>query len=166
MRGVDRSGNVEAYPASAETSTSIIVDFCSSPDSWETDNTYADANEITLADAGRTHNFCNPVASDWLSDEDWVKFNATAGKLYVIGSSALAENTAAMISLYASDGSTLIAEATASDFGRHTSLPWRATQDGWVYIRIRHIDGRVAGNSVTYIIRIFDQVFFMPLIGY
>ena len=163
MRGVDRAGNAEAYPSSAETSTTIIADFCSAPDSFETDNTSDSATEITLGNEGQVHNFCNPAASDRLNDEDWVKFNASAGKRYTVYTAPLAESAATSLVLYASDATTVLAQVSANTLGAPTTIHWIASQNGWVYIRIRHLDGRVAGNVVTYRVGIVDRIFYLPV---
>ena len=56
-----------------------------------------------------------------------------------------------MISLFAEDGETLLAEATPVRFGSNTVLVFISDRDGPVYIRL---DGRVIGSDVGSIVSV------------
>ena len=169
MHGVDRSGNAEAYPTSAETSTSLPeADFlCSQPDTYDSsgnDNSPANANPIIPGGASQTHNYCNPLGQDYQNDEDWVMFTAQYGKHYLIQSLPNSMATATVISLYAQDGTTLLAETRPNSFGDSTMLVWTSDRDGLVYIQLSHMDGRVIGNEVTYRVIVLEGYqTFLPL---
>jgi hypothetical protein len=158
LRGVDVAGNQEAFTTTAETSTTIPATICSAPDSWETDNTSATAKPISFS-VNQIHNFCNPLTPDKLNDVDWITITVRAGQRYLIQVTPLAENAAATISLYTSDGVTLTlqAEATPTDFGQSTWLEWFPSKSEIAYIRLRHPDGRVAGNTVAYEVRVVEN---------
>jgi murein DD-endopeptidase MepM/ murein hydrolase activator NlpD len=171
MRGLDVAGNQESYPASAETSTTIpsASSLCSAPDlsdSGGNDNSPATSTLVEVGSASKTHNFCNPLTPDRLYDEDWVRFNVETGKNYQIQAIAEAEMTAAILELYAANGSTLIASASSTEFGSAVELTWTADRTGKVYLRIRHTDGRVAGNIVSYELSVTDiQSTYLPLVN-
>ena len=59
-----------------------------------------------------------------------------------------------MISLFAEDGETLLAEATPVRFGSNTVLVFISDRDGLVYIRLQHLDGRVIGSDVGSIVSV------------
>jgi hypothetical protein len=154
MHGIDHSGNSEDYPSSAETST-IVPDagvLCSTPDSYDTsgnDNSPANASIVYANGASQSHNYCNPLTPDFRNDEDWIKFDVTSGQHYLILSEANSPQAATIISLYAQDGTTLIAELVPHHFGDNSALLWTSDRDGQVFARSRHLDGRVIGDDVV-----------------
>ena len=151
MSGVDLAGNAEAYPAIAETSTSIPANVCAGPDVWESDNTALTASEINI-DQAQAHNFCNPDTSDGLFDVDWITFVVQAGQRYLILASPTAQNVAASVGIYTGDGTNLTwrAEMIQTVWGKPAFIDWIATTSEMLFIRMQHTNGQVAGSSVTY----------------
>ena len=157
--GVEFAGNQEAVDPSADAQTSIpsISSLCSTPDVWDTigdDNSPANAAQVDVEQQSKNHNFCNPLSSDRLNDEDWVQFTVEDGETYIMESTPLAKMTGSILELYAIDGTTLISSVQSGGFGEVSRLIWTADRDEQVYLRVRHLDGRVAGNIVTYKLRI------------
>lgn len=146
MRGVDRAGNAEAYPGGPEAET--YINFCSG-DPYEADNGPAQARSIALGQS-QAHNFCG------VDDEDWVKFQVRAGKRYVLETGSLGFATDTVLTLYDSDGATVLTENDDIAYPENLAsrVEWKAQRDGWLYARVRHYDGRVAGNAVTYTLRL------------
>jgi hypothetical protein len=170
LRGVDRAGNREDFPSTAETRTSIpnIATLCSSPDAWDNntnDNSSSASSPLSLGSPTQRHNFCNPRTLDRLNDEDWVNFTVQKGQTYMISSLPVGVMTATELTLFASDGRTEIVSIEPSAFGQLTQLIWTADRNGKVFLRNRHVDGRVAGNVVAYDLtaRIVKPLFF-PMI--
>lgn len=169
--GVDVAGNQEAFPSSADTRTSIpnALTLCSSPDDWDNgsnDNSPSNAPAINLNELPKSHNFCNPLTGDRLNDEDWVKFNIEIGENYIFQSTPLVNMTASILELYQSDGTTMITAIQPEEFGESSRIIWTADRDGLVYLRSRHLDGKVAGNIVSYLLTVskYHPMFF-PLIN-
>jgi hypothetical protein len=153
MRGVDRAGNSENYPVDAETTTSIpeASVMCFAPDSFDTsgnDNSPANASLIYANGASQYHNYCNPIVPNYQSDEDWIKLLVSEGQHILVQSIATSLPSATVISLYAGDGTTLLAEASPAQFGKNTILVWTSDRNSEVYLRLKHLDGRVIGNDV------------------
>ncbi|HEX9090928.1 MAG TPA: hypothetical protein VF831_05530, partial [Anaerolineales bacterium] len=171
LRGVDHSGNSETYPATAETGTSVPVAdvICFAMDSYDTggdDNSPARASLIYADGASQMHNYCNPLAANRQNDEDWIKLNVVQGVHYRIESLANSLPSASRISLYAQDGTTLIAETIPVSFGDNTYLMWAADRTAQVYIRLRHLDGRVIGNDVGATISVKTGILYLlPLLN-
>jgi hypothetical protein len=170
LRGVDFAGNQEAFPTSADAQTAIpsISALCSSPDVWDNggdDNSPANAATIDVEKPPKIHNFCNSLSGDRLYDEDWVKFIVEDGETYIMESTPLAKMTGTILELYAIDGTTMISSVQSSGFGEKSQLIWTSDRDDQVYLRVRHVDGKVAGNIVSYQLRInrFIQNF-LPII--
>ncbi len=151
MRAVDRIGNAEIYPTQAEASITIPANICSSGDYFETDNSQVSAKILSGVGNLQTHTFCNPTAgSGWLNDEDWYQLTVRQGERLAVLVHPLDVSSAARLQLYAADGISLLAEKAASEFGEPVNLDWRAGTHATVYLRVTHIDGRVAGNDVAY----------------
>ncbi len=155
IRATDNAGNIEPYLEGAQVSTSIpaIATVCASFDDWDgsaTVNDNSPGNAPLLSTSLQTHNFCNPAASDRLNDVDWIHLPVSEGHLYTV--SALPQNpgAAVVIGRYAEDGSTLLQQVVPTGFGTPTIMVWEAAQDGDVYLKLRHLDGAVAGSAVTY----------------
>jgi hypothetical protein len=154
MRGVDRSGNSETLPSSAETTTSIpaVAVLCFAPDSYDAsgnDNSPAKASIIYADGVSQSHNYCNPLSPDYQNDEEWAKLSVIQGVHYRIDSLANSPQTTSIMSLFAQDGVTLLSESVPSIFGSHTSIMWTSDRTAQVYIRLRHLDGRVIGSDVS-----------------
>lgn len=171
LRAVDRAGNAEGYPTSAETSLSLpsAASLCAAPDQWEaggSDNAPSGAVLMAVNAPPTLHNFCNPLEASRANDQDWARFSAVQGRLYRALAIPLVESAAVTLELYASDGTTLLAQAAADDFGEAAALEWRADRSEVVYLRARHTDGRVAGDGVTYLLGLKDTfAFFLPMAG-
>jgi hypothetical protein len=170
MRGVDHAGNQESFPSSAESNTEIPAAsiICSSPDQWDNsgnDNSPAAAALIELSESTYSHNFCNPLSSDRLFDEDWVKFDAVIGDNYLIETTPLSELTGTILELYASDGTTLITGSQSQEIGEQAKIIWKSDRQGLVYMRARHLDGAIAGNIVSYQLKVNTFLpTFLPII--
>jgi hypothetical protein len=151
MRGVDRIGNTENYPTSAETSAQVSSSFCSSPDSWENDNTSASASTVSGIVNSQEHNFCNPqTGAGYLNDQDWVRITMKAGRRLIATAQPLYGAAAANLRLYGADGTSLLTQSGASQFGEIAQLIWDAPSDGVVYLQVTHVNEDVAGNDVRY----------------
>jgi len=73
--------------------------------------------------------------------------------------------SASIIELYASDGTTLVTSAQSGGLNQNSRIIWNSDRDGIVYLRIRHLDGRIAGNIVTYQLNVIKFLpIFLPFI--
>jgi hypothetical protein len=142
MRGVDVAGNVESFPAGAETST-LVLD-CSAPDAWEPDDLQGQANALSVEVETQQHNFCER------QDVDWLKIQGSAGEHYRIWAVASHPSTAVSITLYAPDGTTILDSDQSPDFGELATVAWKAQADGWYLAKFQHVNGAVGGNDVSY----------------
>ncbi len=159
LHAVDFAGNSEAYPTSAETTTIIPSGstLCTSPDDYDQgsyDNTAGTASLVALNAPAQTHNFCNPLESDFLFDKDWLVFPVQAGVTYFVEATALAPQSAVLLSLVAADGASLIAEVAPENLGERTLLRWTSDRDGVIYLQMQHVDGRIIGNQVAYQVQV------------
>jgi len=167
MRGIDQAGNDENYPLNSEVTT-LIPDadtLCANPDIWEVDNGPASANQISPNDPDQTHNLCNPLTPDHFFDEDWLKLFVHSGRTYEITTKPLPNSPATLsLDLFAVDGFTLLASSSSNELGDPNSLIWTADRSEPVYIRLKHIDGKVAGEDVNYEAGVVEMINYMPVI--
>jgi hypothetical protein len=159
MHAVDVAGNSEDYPVNAETSTMIppAGQLCSTFDNYDAvgdDNSWQNANQISLDNTIQWRNFCNPLSNDYQFDQDWVRFQVENGQVYFIQETSLAPQSAVVLRLLAEDGTSLIAEEIPQRFGDSIHLVWVADRSGTVYLQLQHLDGRVIGSVVAYTLRI------------
>jgi hypothetical protein len=141
LRAKDLSNNVEAYPNSAEATTTILT--CTG-DSFESADNSSSSAVLLPAGSSQNHNFC-PTA-----DVDWIKVNLVAGKEYMYMLGSRGGGAAMNVKLYASNGSTLLKEAAASGFGQSVVFKYKPTQTQVGYLKITPLDNRLAGNAVQY----------------
>ncbi len=157
LRGVDRVGNAEAYPSSAQASASIPSTVCSTGDGYENDNTGTTARLLSAVSTVEQHTFCNPQAGGWLNDEDWLKFSLKAGQWLLVDIQPNGSSAAGVLELYSQaaggGAGALLVQSTPAGIGEASRLFYQAPANGVVLLRIRHLDGRVAGSGVTYEIR-------------
>jgi hypothetical protein len=170
IRAIDYAGNQEPFPGNADSITEIpsASILCSNPDQWDAsgnDNSPAAAHLVDPSGTADTHNFCNPLSSDRLHDEDWVKFNAVSGESYLIESTPQSEVTGTILELFASDGTTLISSTQSPDLGDIARIIWKSDRDGQVYLRVSHTEGAIAGNIVSYQLKVSKFLpIFLPFI--
>lgn len=141
----DRAGNVRLYPDAAEVEAAI--DLCT-PDAYEPDDS-VHAPRLLEAGASQQRTFCG------VGDEDWVAVWMEAGGLYTLRTADLAEHSDTVLTLYAGDGVTVLAENDDSEPGATlaSQIVWRADATGWHYVRVRHWDARIAGDAVSYVLQ-------------
>ncbi len=151
LRGVDKLDNQEAYPSAAEAKVSIPSVICSAPDKWETDNSTSTASTSGSLITIQEHNFCNPQSgSGYLNDQDWVKLSLRANNRLIVTAHPLSGGAAAILRLYAADGTTLLHQAQAAGFNQVAQLEWDAAANSSAYLQVVHLDGRAAGEDVRY----------------
>lgn len=105
------------------------------PDSYEPDDTYTQANPITTDGTPQTHNFHDAY------DFDWVYFSAVSGVQYTLETSNLGSNCDTVMSLYDTDGITLLAYDDDGGVGLASRIVWTAPASGTYYIMIYNYGG-------------------------
>jgi hypothetical protein len=158
MRAVDRAGNASDYPTAASITTTLLP--CTAA-GFESDDTFAAASVITLSAPALGHNLCG------IGDHDWVKFFVQADQVILIRTRDLGAPTDTILTLYAGDGLTQLAENDDIIFNQiyESQIVWRAASTGWLYARVRDWEARLGGNAVTYKIELIPGYLnYLPLI--
>jgi hypothetical protein len=144
-RAVDSAGNWGNY-AGGDGDTSYTVQVCPvSPDAYEADNPYGSAKAITTDGTGQTHNI------HALSDQDWVKFSASANITYTLATTNTGSYADTMLYLYGTDGSTLISfNDDYPEMEYASRIDWRPTTSGIYYAMVKHWDIYAYGCETIY----------------
>lgn len=114
-------------------------------DQYEPDNSPEEAKAIGVNGPAQTHSF------DPQADQDWMWFQATRGVTYTIRTFNLVRDTDTVLSLYDTDGSTLLAindDDPDSEELFASRIDWTAPVDGRYYIMVRDFFGR--GDCLGY----------------
>jgi hypothetical protein len=112
-------------------------------DGYEVDDTCLTANPIATNGSVQTHTFHDSA------DEDWVKFNAQAGKTYVIQVANVGDSVDAVVMLYnLCDQAPL--EADDNAFGPTVQLEWNCLAAGEYYVAVVQHDPSVYGPGTNY----------------
>ena len=166
LRAVDRMGNAEDYPSSAEQTVSIPTTICNAPDLYENDNSTSGASSTSGLVTVQEHNYCNPQAgSGDLNDHDWVKINLKANQRLNASVQPISGGAAAVLRLYAADGVTQLSQAQSPGFNQSAQLAYQATVNATAYLEITHLNSDVAGVDVRYKLIISNGIHrFLPLI--
>lgn len=142
----ERQGNISAG-----------LDVCmAAPDAFENgDGDFTGANWIA---SSQEHNF------DRLSDDDWVKFEAVAGKEYWISTSTLDNYADTYLYLYAADGTTLLAANDDYSTSLASRIVWTAPDNGIYYMKAQQWNPHRAGCGTSYTLSITSQFIYLPAI--
>jgi hypothetical protein len=140
--GADLQAILDSVRFTSRTQATPVPGEVFTPDSWEPDDTLADANLIEVGDT-------QPHDMHVEGDHDWVYFEAEEGATYVIETSNLGDDIDTVIYLYDQDENEL---AEDDDGGREplsSRLYWTATEDGTLYAEIKDW-GDNAGPGTEY----------------
>jgi thermitase len=145
-RARDNAGHLEDYPTDADTLTTVQTCGVPSADAYEQDDSHTAAKWIE-AWQPQTHNLHDP------GDQDWVKFQATAGDTYTIQTSLVDADCDTHVFLYDTDGVTLLDDNDDIDLGVNLASrikAWVAPVSGIYYAMVRHWNEHVGGCGTTY----------------
>ena len=114
-------------------------------------DTAAAADPIVVGAQPQLQRFCSQT------DEDWVKFDASANKTYQVETSDLSWNNDTRLTVYSDAGQTQVASNDDSDAGGYGSkLLFTPATAGTYYVRVRPVAGVGGDASFTYNVRVLD----------
>jgi len=104
---------------------------------------------------------------DIAQDEDWLRFDATGGRRYIIQTGNLSTGVDTVLQVYNIDGVTMLASDDNSGGGKASRLTWQAPQTGTYFVRVSQAPGSAFGCGTAYQVNIAQQQdfwFFFPFI--
>jgi len=120
----------------------------SGPDTYEPDNTMEEANWIQIGET-QLHNFYPS------GDHNWMKFNATEGKAYIIETSNLGPQADTVMYLYDGWGNEIEYDDDGGE-GLASKIVWRCQESGVYYIMIRDWGDDDYGADAYYCISVTE----------
>jgi hypothetical protein len=135
--------NSTVFGQDATYDLSVTSSTCAA-DSYEQDDEKNQAKDLALGAPQTAHNFCPS------SDEDWVKFSVEANKTYVLQTENLGSASDTVLTLFAADGTTQIAENDDYNYVDASRIVWKPTAGGIHYARVRHHNIIANGANTQY----------------
>jgi hypothetical protein len=134
--------NLMDFNIYGDPATSIQASGCW--DTYEPDDAYTIAEQITVSGAAQTHNFHTA------GDEDWAKFTVTAGSVYTITTSNLGGSNDTVLELYDTNGTTMLTSNDDCPGSGPASCinNWSDPDSGTYFIKVRNSSG--AGGCTGY----------------
>ena len=128
-------------------------------DSYEVDDTYPQANVITLNDLDvQPHNFHD------LGDVDWVKFYGLSGQKYSIKAINVSVICDVVIELFDSDGITrLKGPWNEAGNGQDEIMEWTCMRDDVYYVKLSNANATF-GENCKYDLKLYRPI--APLVGF
>ncbi|MBX3052421.1 MAG: pre-peptidase C-terminal domain-containing protein [Caldilineaceae bacterium] len=134
--------NPNRFGSSATYDIQVLASSCVSDDQEE-DDSFAQARQIAVGGAAKTHNFC-PAG-----DQDWVKFTMTSTQVYVLRTSNLGFAADTVLTLYDDKGNQL-ATNDDYDYVRASRIVFEPSTSGEYYAMVRHRLPEAAGPNTNY----------------
>jgi hypothetical protein len=126
------------------------------PDTWEPDDTLQDASELA-SNTSQAHDLHLP------GDQDWVRFEATRGHVYIVETADLGEDVDTQIFLYDCAGRLLAQDddSGALEEAWASRLVWTAEHTCSHYVMVHDVGDDDAGPGTSYNLRIWEEVRFV-----
>lgn len=117
-------------------------------DPYEPDNSYGEAREITINGEGQRHTSCDGT------EADWVRFTVQTPGVYEIQAAAQGADADPMVTLYDSDGQTLLFNNDDYRAGLSARMLWPFARPGVYYVRVQSFNAQADGNGTDYHLQI------------
>ncbi len=119
-------------------------------DSYEDDDACLRATLISTGGAEQLHNFHD------VNDRDWIRFNAQAGRTYIIELENTGAKADAVITLH--DTCDLPPSGSGDNaFGSAVRLEWDATKNGEYWVKFEQLDPAIAGSGTDYVVAVVED---------
>lgn len=143
LRALDINNQAEAWAPSNVAETSAVLPATCNADTHEPDNTFTQARNLNPGNAAQG-NLC-PTA-----DPDWFRIEIPIPALYLARANSLSGGAAVRLSLYAADGTTLLASNQAPAAGETAWLRFEPTAAGIHYIKVEPLTPTLIGSNAIY----------------
>ncbi len=125
----------------------------SEPDGYEEDDTFSQANAITIDnDMPQERNFHDAM------DVDWVRFFGSAGETYKIEVKNLSAVCDAELEIYDTNGIVCLKQQNNRSAGGDEALYWDCPRESVYYVKVRNVDPNIFGENVSYDLDVYKPV--------
>lgn len=160
--GRNYSNNGAGAKALDVTLSALAAYVGSTPDTYEPDNSPARASTISTTGPSQRHTFHTP------GDLDWVRFDAVSGNTYRIRTLNLGAASDTVVTLYDSDGITVIQTDDNGGDGLASQISWTTARSGQYYVQIEHFSPTASGLETNYDLSIStnstSRISYMPIV--
>lgn len=143
LRALDANGQPEPWPAGDAVETSVTLPATCIPDTFEPDDDITQARLLALGE-GATRNLCG------ISNLDWFKVVMENEKDYQIRASSQNGGAAVWVTIYSSDGATVLASGEAGGLGQTVDVIFRAGAAGNYYVKVEPLTANLFGSEAVY----------------
>ncbi len=159
VRAVDLNGQYEAWPAGDVAEVSVTLPSTCSADPFEDDDTVGSARTIGL-DIVSEHNLCGP------GDPDWFHFTMPDGGSYRALVNSQNGGAAVKVSLYGSNGVTLLGSSQSFTLGEGTHVLFSGNPGSNYYLKVEPLVPNLAGTEALYTVEVSKVTLtYFPLIS-
>jgi len=120
-------------------------------DSFEPDDTTAQARDISTDGTSQTHTLSPP------RDRDYVFFQAGARMHYTVETGNLGDDCDTILTLYDEDGTQLIQDDDGADESLASRLTWVADEEGLLFVEVTHFEEEAGGEDAEYDIWVLES---------
>jgi hypothetical protein len=143
LRALDLNGQPEPWPAGDAAETSVILPAACTPDSFEPDDDLTQARLLTLGEP-TTGNLCG------VSNPDWFRVEIKDARSYMIHASSQNGGAAVKLTVYSSDGATVLASGEAGGLAQNVDVIFQASAAGSYYIKVEPLTANLFGSEAEY----------------
>jgi hypothetical protein len=145
----DSGGSLASFDDPSKTISGPIQVCIASADSYEPDDTPATATAQAVG--ATTHHNASKAG-----DVDWVRLSLAAGIAYDFNTSGLGSNADTVLTLYASDGTTVLAQNDDTGLTLASDVAWTPATSGTYYLQVQQWSTPIAGCGTSYDLSVFS----------
>lgn len=158
LRALDANSQPEPWPAGDAFETSATLPAACVPDGFEPDDNPTQASTLSL-DTPAQRNLCEG------GDPDWFQLDFANESNYYVLAASQSGGAAARITVYAENGTTILAIGQAGGIGQNASLRFHAAA-GRVYLKIEALIPTLMGTQAAYSLSVLEErQVFLPLVS-
>lgn len=140
----DKSNNTRSRAITITGGTTCV------PDWYESDNSFGTSKPLAFG-VSQQHNHCEGTS-------DWMSFSATAGQAYGFLAAKVGNKAAPSLSLYGTDGSSLLGSSSSALWSLASRMTWTAPTSGTYYVKAFPSMGTFSsGANTEYLITVGGQ---------
>jgi hypothetical protein len=159
LRARDANSQAEPWPAGGGFETSATLPATCLPDSFEHDDDSTQAKALLLGTKAQ-RNLCEA------GDPDWFRVEIGEASDYAVNAPSIYGGAAVRITVYAGDGTTILANGQAGGVGLAATVPFQVAAPGSYYIKIEPLTPYLMGTEALYELSVVEiQEVFFPLVA-
>jgi hypothetical protein len=158
LRALDANDQPEPWPAGDAAETSVTLPATCIPDSFEPDDDPSHARALVPGEWAQG-NLCGAGNPDWFQ----LDIGSVSG--YFVSVLSQSGGAAVNVTVYAEDGTTVIASSAAAGVGQGVGAAFRPETAGRYYVKVEPLDANLLGTGAVYAVKAAEaNEVFLPLV--